>query len=319
MVRTEGEEQTHAVPTDTEDVAETQGPHGLTGEAAAAEEASAQQRLLSVPSAPEPPTGWRGRLRQVFEMLAPTAASILMPAAPDSPPGFQPQFAVVASHSDEECSICLATLGPCVITPCRHSFHAACLEHYFNTSREPNQRARCPLCRSSVHAPMPIEVRAVSGLPLEAVAVPAAGSRCHFDRPYRFLHLGDFARPHMLFLLSSNEDRKTSVRQPMWIIDASVPCTVHVNYRSTRHVIEGQQESWLAEKGFTPNGGLSSACTSGVPNGPYTGPVYSAAFEPGRIELMGSNTWEGTYFVFVEIRHAAQPVATEGVEGGGEE
>lgn len=41
--------------------------------------------------------------------------------------------------------------------------------------------------------------------------------------------------------------------------------------------------------------------STGVPNGPYTGPVYSKAFDPGDVKLMGSNTWEGTYFVFLQV------------------
>ena len=90
--------------------------------------------------------------------------------------------------------------------------------------REHSQRCRCPLCRSSVHAPLPIEVRAVSALPIEAVVVPEAGGRCHFDRNYRFLHLGSFSRPGILYLLSSNEDRKTPSTDVMWIIEASIPC-----------------------------------------------------------------------------------------------
>ena len=66
----------------------------------------------------------------------------------------------------------------------------------------------------------------------------------------------------------------------------------------------GGQEGWLAAKGFAPNGGLRSASSSGVPNGPYSGPTFSKVCEPGVVELMGSNTWEGTYFVFVELARA---------------
>jgi len=80
-----------------------------------------------------------------------------------------------------------------------------------------------------------------------------------------------------------------------------VPCTIHLNYRSARHVAEGRQEAWLRAKGFAPNGALRSAVSSGVPNGPYSGPVYSKVLsEPGSVELMGSATWEGTYFVFID-------------------
>mmetsp|Transcript_8151 Transcript_8151/g.24177 ORF Transcript_8151/g.24177 Transcript_8151/m.24177 type:complete len:179 (-) Transcript_8151:145-681(-) len=88
--------------------------------------------------------------------------------------------------------------SPPLSRSCGHAFHAACLEHYFATSRQPGQRPRCPYCRSSVHAPLPVEARAVSGLPLEPVAAPRRGGRCHFDRHYRFLDLGDFGRAGML-------------------------------------------------------------------------------------------------------------------------
>mmetsp|Transcript_19242 Transcript_19242/g.62840 ORF Transcript_19242/g.62840 Transcript_19242/m.62840 type:complete len:181 (-) Transcript_19242:3027-3569(-) len=102
-------------------------------------------------------------------------------------------------------------------------------------------------------------------------------------------------------LLSSNEDRKTASSAVMWVVEARVPCTIHLNYRSARHVAEGRQEAWLRAKGFAPNGALRSAVSSGVPNGPYSGPVYSKVLsEPGSVELMGSATWEGTYFVFID-------------------
>jgi hypothetical protein len=283
---------------------EPRGPRALTGEAAAQEEAAAQQRLLNTTRLSPPraqPTGWRAHARSLLETLWPTAAMVLFNPRPEHlPAGFEPQLAVSASESQEECPICLATLGSCVSTPCGHAFHAACLEHYFNQSRQPGQRSRCPLCRASVHAPLPIEVRAVSGLPIEVTSVPSPGGRCHFDRAYRFIHLGDFDRPGMLFLLSSNEDRKTPSTSPMWIIEASVPCTIHLNFRSERHVAEGKAETWLTRKGFELNTDIRSACSSGIPNGPYVGPIYSKDCEPGTIELNGSATWEGVYFVFVQ-------------------
>mmetsp|Transcript_44612 Transcript_44612/g.139566 ORF Transcript_44612/g.139566 Transcript_44612/m.139566 type:complete len:223 (-) Transcript_44612:471-1139(-) len=178
-------------------------------------------------------------------------------------------------------SLCIFFPSPPLSRSCGHAFHAACLEHYFATSL-PGQRPRCPYCRSSVHAPLPVEARAVSGLPLEPVAAPRRGGLCHFDRHYRFLDLGDFGRAGMLYLLSSNEDRKTASSAVMWVVEARVPCTIHLNYRSARHVAEGRQEEWLRAKGFAPNGALRSAVSSGVPNGPYSGPVYSNA-PPARV------------------------------------
>jgi len=38
-----------------------------------------------------------------------------------------------------------------------------------------------------------------------------------------------------------------------------------------------------------------------VPNGPYSGPVFSKTFAQGEVRLSGSGTWEGVYFVFIEL------------------
>ena len=292
-----------SVEQDAEDAEQTQGPNALSGAAAAEEEAAAQERLMRRPPSASERAGSRGRLWRAFESILPNLAGTICPPALTVPEGFDPHLAVVpATVSTDECSICLAPLGTCVTTPCGHSFHAACLEHYFDTSRQPGQRPRCPYCRCSVHAPVPIEARATSDRPLEVVAVPARWSRCHPDRSYQFLDLGDFARPGMLYLHACNEDRKTPASTVMWVLEATVPCTVHINYRSAAHVVNGGQEAWLAAAGFSPNGDLRSASSSGVPNGPYSGPVYSRACAPGTINLMGSNYWEGVYFVFVELQ-----------------
>ena len=67
---------------------------------------------------------------------------------------------------------------------------------------------------------------------------------------------------------------------------------------------------------------MRSACSSGIPNGPYQGPVYSKECEPGTIELNGSHTWEGVYFVFVEMTgRGATPGNGDGLAGaeGGED
>ena len=123
----------------------------------------------------------------------------------------------------------------------------------------------------------------------------------------------------MLYILTSNEDRRTSHQQVMWILQLSLPCTVHLNFRSEDHVANGRADSWLAAKGFARNGAMRSTSSSGVPNGPYSGPVYSKACDVGTVELMGSNTWEGTYFVFVEMAAAGgqrpQPQAPPLVAG----
>ena len=288
---------------------QTQGPNALTGAAAAEEEASAQERMMRRPSRPTGPA-WRGLIWRAFETVAPTIAAYVLPADPVVL--MEPHLAMTQSNiPNEECSICLAPLGSCITTPCGHHFHAACLEHYFNTSRQPGQRSRCPYCRCSVHAPLPVEVRATSGRPIEAIAVPARGGRCHFDRTYCFLSLGDFARPGMLYLLSCNEDRKTPATEVMWVLELSVPCTIHLNYRSSQHVAMGQQEAWLAASGFAPNGGMRSPSSTGVPNGPYSGPTFSRVCQPGTVHLMGSACWEGAYFAFIELQ-TSRPVGGAG-------
>mmetsp|Transcript_12251 Transcript_12251/g.41062 ORF Transcript_12251/g.41062 Transcript_12251/m.41062 type:complete len:314 (-) Transcript_12251:480-1421(-) len=266
-----------AAPAQLPEACEEQGPNALSGAAAAAEEAEAQERLLRPHAGtPERRPSLGSRLRRAFAALV-----VLPDPQEEEEEAHGPELQLTRTHSGAECAICLATLGSCVETPCGHAFHAACLEHYFATSL-PGQRPRCPYCRSSVHAPLPVEARAVSGLPLEPVAAPRRGGLCHFDRHYRFLDLGDFGRAGMLYLLSSNEDRKTASSAVMWVVEARVPCTIHLNYRSARHVAEGRQEEWLRAKGFAPNGALRSAVSSGVPNGPYSGPVYSNA-PPARV------------------------------------
>ena len=158
--------------------------------------------------------------------------------------------------------------SPPLSRSCGHAFHAACLEHYFATSRQPGQRPRCPYCRSSVHAPLPVEAPHPTSLPPRLRAVsqtspepslcrrapspacrwslslrhaaaagatltgggsttpPPARARCRTrparvrPRQYRFLDLGDFGRAGMLYLLSSNEDRKTASSAVMWVVEA---------------------------------------------------------------------------------------------------
>lgn len=145
---------------------------------------------------------------------------------------------------DEDCPICLGSLvAGVIVTPCSHKFHSACLEKYFLTAREPGaQKARCPLCRATCHAPLPVEVSAASHKPIEIVSMPAQGARCHFDRPYSFMSLGGFAdRPNMLYLMTSNEDRKTPRDRVMWTLQSPHTIIVHLNFRSSDHVRNGER------------------------------------------------------------------------------
>ena len=213
----------------------------------------------------------------------------------------------------EDCSICLSPLAEGVIkTPCGHHFHAECLEQAFTVNRQPGVHPRCPLCRRPVKASMPVEARATSGRPIEVVGVPSVGSRCHIDRGYQFTSLGDFARPGMLYVWTPNEDRKTPASQVMWVVSATTPVIVRLNFRSTHHVQSTGAARWIVRDGWRLETNFKSTVSTGIPNGPYEGPVYAKRFEAGEIELYGSDTWEGTYFVFVEM--LAAPVA-RGADG----
>lgn len=140
----------------------------------------AARRLFHSIAAPTPP----GATSEALE-----AAGIAVPINANAG-----ELACEPATSEEDCPICLVPLDDCVRTPCGHLFHKACLEHYFMVAREPGTRAKCPLCRSAVHAPLPVEAEAASGLPIEVVAVPSPGGRCHFDRRYIFTDLGSFSR-----------------------------------------------------------------------------------------------------------------------------
>jgi len=216
---------------------------------------------------------------------------------------------IVIPPTGETCAICLSAIeNDCVRTPCGHEFHMACLDEYLlarkreqeGDRRTPN--ARCPLCRGSMRLPVGVEVNAQSGLRIEVTDVPETGGQCHFDRTYTFLSLGDFQRPGMHYIMTSNEDRKTPASKSMWILETSVETTVHLNFRSEEHVTGTGASAWLSQKGWLRNSTLKSTVSTGYPRGTYQGPVFSQTYGPGRIELMGSNTWEGVYFVFVEVR-----------------
>uniref|UniRef100_A0A8D0AV68 Helicase like transcription factor n=1 Tax=Sander lucioperca TaxID=283035 RepID=A0A8D0AV68_SANLU len=56
---------------------------------------------------------------------------------------------VLASGSDEECSVCLESVHLPVITHCAHVYCRPCIAQVINTEQE---TARCPLCRSEIKA-----------------------------------------------------------------------------------------------------------------------------------------------------------------------
>lgn len=215
---------------------------------------------------------------------------------------------VPALGNGEDCVICLSPMDEeCVATPCGHHFHQACLDQYLLVNNELQEfdyrapRARCPVCRGSMRLPQAIEVTASSGLRIEVVAVPEIGGLCHFDRGYRFMSLGSFQRPGMFYVRTSNEDRHTPDFETMWTVEVAVPSTVYLNFRSEAHVSETGAAAWLRAGGWKRNRGMQSTISNGIPNGPYSGPIYSKHCQPGKVELKGSNTWEGVYFVFVEV------------------
>ncbi|XP_020774681.2 LOW QUALITY PROTEIN: helicase-like transcription factor [Boleophthalmus pectinirostris] len=62
---------------------------------------------------------------------------------------------VLASGSDEECSVCLDSVRFPVITHCAHVYCRPCIARVISTQEE---RARCPLCRSEIRTNELVEV-----------------------------------------------------------------------------------------------------------------------------------------------------------------
>jgi len=162
-------------------------------------------------------------------------------------------------------------------------------------------------------APVELTIMRLSGPPITVEAtsrreiklldgVPSGGSRCHLDRSYRFISLGDFAgKDRMRYLMTSNDDKNMTNSAVMWKISVMVPVVVYLNFRSESHVQNTGATRWLQDGGWTLCPDMKSTVSTGVPHGPYSGPIYSKAADHGDIEMMGSNCSEGTYFVFVEV------------------
>merc|ERR1712070_31543 len=92
-------------------------------------------------------------------------------------------------------------------------------------------------------------------------------------------------------------------------LQCSVPVTVHINFRSQQHAAAAK--AWLQAQGWGLNLLTRSTVSTGVPHGPYSGPVYSKQCTAGQIDLMGSNCKEGTYLVFVELPTQAPAAAQQ--------
>lgn len=158
------------------------------------------------------PSRARRVIEAVRELVAYFRSSGLESSMPEHPAATVDVALEPTTPRDEDCSVCLSPMSDgCVKTPCGHYFHDICLQQYFLVSHTARSRTRasCPLCRASLRAPLPVSATASSGRPIEVVGVPAVGELCHLDRDYAFRSLGDFARPRMLYLLTSNDDRKT--------------------------------------------------------------------------------------------------------------
>lgn len=153
----------------------------------------------------------------------------------------------------------------------------------------------------------PITVHSMSGREIEVLdGVPACGDDCHFDRDYQFTSLGDFAKTEqMRYVMTCNDDRKTPSHVVMWQLDLRETATVYLNFRSAAHVQAGSAHKWLDQGGWKLQSDFKGTVSSGYPNGPYEGPVFAKTFWPQSrkcvVDLMGSNYWEGTYFVFVQL------------------
>jgi hypothetical protein len=147
----------------------------------------------------------------------------------------------------------------------------------------------------------PVIVESMSGRPIEVLPeVPKPGCKCHCDRNYRFTALGEFAhKSGMRYILTSNDDKATASSEVMWKLTLKVRAVVYLNFRSEWHV--ACTGNWLESDGWSCQPDMRGTVSSGVPNGPYQGPVYAKEVDPGVMYLMGSNCGEGTYFVFVEL------------------
>uniref|UniRef100_A0A3Q2PPV1 Helicase like transcription factor n=1 Tax=Fundulus heteroclitus TaxID=8078 RepID=A0A3Q2PPV1_FUNHE len=95
------------------------------------------------------------RLRQHCchpDLLGKISSDLGKPAAADTPADLRERLIerlrlVLASGSDEECSVCLESLRLPVITHCAHVYCRPCIAQVISSE----QQARCPLCRGEIN------------------------------------------------------------------------------------------------------------------------------------------------------------------------
>ena len=154
------------------------------------------QPPASPPPMEAPPVQSPGMILARFLLAELSAPSSARPTPP-------PELALepASPRPEEDCPICLAPLEEaCSRTPCNHVFHQKCLETYFIASRgdagSPGARGKCPICRGPIHAPLPVEARAMSGRPIDVISQIGPGAKCHFDRHYGIILPLSLTSPH---------------------------------------------------------------------------------------------------------------------------
>lgn len=175
--------------------------------------------------------------------------------------------------------------------------HSAFLGDYLAPSHD--HEGTMELTFLKLHGPA-VTVQAKTGREIKLMDVPTRGEKCHFDRGYRFLSLGGFSeKPSMRYIMASNDDKATRSDETMWRLNVRMPVVVYLNFRSEFHVLCARP--WLDQGAWEPSS-MESTVSTGIPNGPYSGPVFQKAVGNGILDLYGSECGEGTYFVFVDVQ-----------------
>merc|ERR1719221_929581 len=130
----------------------------------------------------------------------------------------------------------------------------------------------------------PVTAKALSGRDIKLLdKVPANSSRCHVDRSYRFISLGDFAkRDGMRYLLTCSDDKHMPAHAVMWKLHVIVPVVVYLNFRSEKHVKQSGGGIWLRDGGWQRRDDVEGTVSTGVRSRLFEGgPVYSKVVDYG--------------------------------------